>query len=349
MTRVSGGSKGFLVFLAILAVAAGVGWAWFNNGAGNDNFVEGRTVTFQVPEGVGASAVGDRLAEEGVIRSPLAFKLAARDDERANRIQPGTYQLVSGMSTDEILEILSAAPPAPESFRVTIPEGLTVTQTLERLAEAGPYTVDELRAALANVALPSWVPELPEEADEFEGLLFPDTYEFTVDTPAPDILARLVRRTEEILSEVTPPEGYDRYQLLTIASLIERETRLREEQPIVASVIYNRLAKPMRLQIDATVQYARGEHTDRVLFEDLAIASLWNTYEHDGLPPTPLSGAGRNAILAAAQPAETSYLFYVVNDLETGSHAFAETAEEHNANVAEFRRMRDEAENAGDG
>ena len=345
----SGGSKGFLLFLAVVAVVAGVGWSWFNSSFGDADFVEGRPVTFEVPEGVGASTVGDRLAEEGVIRSPLAFKLAAREDERANRIQPGTYELTSGMSTDEILEILSAAPPAAEAFRVTIPEGLTVTQTLERLAEASPYSIDELRSALTAVALPAWVPELPEEADEFEGLLFPDTYEFTVDTPAADVLGRLVQRTEEILSEVTPPEGYDRYQLLTVASLIERETRLREEQPVVASVIYNRLATPMRLQIDATVQYARGEHTDRVLFEDLAIASLWNTYEHDGLPPTPISGAGQHALQAAAAPAETNYLFYVVNDLETGSHAFAETAEQHNSNVAEFRRLRDEAENAGDG
>jgi UPF0755 protein len=345
----SGSSKGFLVFLLVLAVGAGVGWTWLSSGLGGSDFAEGEPVVFEVPEGIGASAVGDKLAEEGVIRSGLAFKLAARDDPRANRIRPGVYQLERGMSADEILEILSDAPPAAEVFRVTIPEGLTVDQTLDRIAAAGPYGEDELRAALANVALPEWVPELPEEADPFEGLLFPDTYEFTVETPAEEILAKLVAQTENIIGQVEPPAGFSRYEILIMASLIEREARLREEQPVIASVIYNRLSQPMRLQIDATVQYARGEHTDRVTFEDLRIASLWNTYEVDGLPPTPISGSGRAAILAAAEPSDTDYLFYVVNDLETGSHAFATTLDEHNRNVQEFRRMRAEAQAQSEG
>jgi UPF0755 protein len=292
-----------------------------------------------------------RSAEDGVIRSALAFKLAARGDDRANRIRPGTYRLERGMSSEDILGILSEAPPAAEVFRVTIPEGLTTDQTLERLAEAGPYTEEELRVALEGVALPAWVPvdTLPEDADVFEGLLFPDTYEFVVDTEPAEVLATLVAQTENIISQVTLPDGFDAYEVLIMASLIERETRVREEQPIVASVLHNRLARPMRLQIDATVQYARGEHTDRVTFDDLEVASLWNTYTNDGLPPTPISGSGRAAILAAEDPEDTNFVFYVVNDLENGTHAFAETLDEHNRNVAEFRRLRDESAAAADG
>lgn len=339
----SGSSKAFLAVLVILAIGVGVGVSWLTSGVGDD-FEEGERVVFEVPEGVGASTVSRLLADEGIIRSRLAFRLAARDDERSSKIRPGVYELERGMSADEILEILSEAPPAAEVFRVTVPEGLTVDQTLDRLADAGPHTREELRAALGSVALPSWVPELPEEADPFEGLLFPDTYEFTLDTDASQVLAKLVEQTESIVEQVEPPEGFDRYEVLIMASLVERETRVREEQEIIASVIHNRLQQPMRLQIDATVQYARGEHTDRVTFDDLKVASLWNTYENDGLPPTPISGSGRAAIVAAAEPAETDYLFYVLDDIEAGTHAFARTADEHNQNVAEFRRKRAELE-----
>jgi UPF0755 protein len=348
---VSGSSKGFLVFLLLLAVGLGAGWSWVSSNVlgSDDDFEEGEVVVVEVPEGVGASAVGDQLADEGVIRSAFAFKLAARDDERASQIRPGTYELQRGMSAAAILEILSEAPPAAESFRVTIPEGLTIDATLARLADAGPHSEDDLRAALDQVELPPWVPvdELPEDAELFEGLLFPDTYEFTVERSPAELIGALLEQTESVLADVDIPEGYDEYDMLIMASLIERETRVVEEQAMVSSVIYNRLAEPMRLQIDATVQYARGEHTDRVLFEDLEIASLWNTYQNDGLPPTPISAAGRSAITAAANPADTPYLFYVVNDLETGAHAFAETLTEHNRNVAEYQRLRAEAQADG--
>jgi UPF0755 protein len=347
---VSSSSKAFLVVLVVIGMAVGAGLAFLNGfGGGGSDFVEGQPVSFEVPEGVTTSEVAERLEQEGVIRSALAFRLAARGDERANRVQPGVYELETGLASEDILEILSTPPEGAETFRVTIPEGWTTDQILDRLDEASPHDRSDFDDALGAVALPGWVPELPEEADEFEGLLFPDTYEFVVEAEPQEILRTLLDRTEEILDEVTLPEGFDRYQVLILASLVERETRVPEEQPIVASVLHNRLDEPMRLQIDATVQYARGEHTDRVLLSDLDIDSVWNTYQHDGLPPTPISNAGRAAIEAAADPAETEYLFYVVDDIEEGTHAFAETADEHNANVAEFRRKRDEAEAQSDG
>lgn len=337
------------ILLVVLAIGAGVVYATlFAPGPLGDagEVADGEPVTVEIPEGLAASQVADLLVEEGVIRSAFAFKVAARFDERANQLRPGTYELRGGMSTDEILALLAAGPEPAETFRVTIPEGLSVDQTLERLADAGGYDVAALREALDAVALPAWVPvdRLPEEAEVFEGLLFPDTYEFLADAHPQEVLAQLVEQTEAVLDQVTPPEGLERYDVLIIASLIERETRVREEQAVVSSVIHNRLERGMRLQIDATVQYARGEHTDRVLFSDLEIQSLWNTYEVDGLPPTPIAAAGRSAIEAAADPADTAFLYYVVSDLETGAHAFAETKQEHDRNAAEFRRKRREAE-----
>jgi UPF0755 protein len=348
---VSKGSKTFLAVLLFLGLLGALGGSWlFATGGAGDEVAEGEPVAVVVPEGAGASTVADILEAEGVISSATAFRLAARFDERSGQLQAGTYELRAGMSTDEILDVLSEPPEAREFYRVTIPEGLTVDQILTRFADASPYGEDELEGALADVALPDWVPvdELPEGADPYEGMLFPDTYEFFVDEAPAEVLARLVAQTDAVLAEVDPPGELTRYEVLVVASLIEREARLREEQELISSVIHNRLAQPMRLQIDATVQYARGEHTDRLLYEDLDVDSPWNTYQVDGLPPTPIANAGRGAITAAASPADTAYLFYVVNDLETGAHAFAETQSEHDQNVAEYRRMRDEAQ-ADDG
>jgi UPF0755 protein len=308
-------------------------------GAASDE-TEGEPVVVEVAEGMGASSVADLLEDRGVIRSAFAFRVTARFDERANQIKPGTYELQVGMSHDEILELLSTGPAPPDTFRVTIPEGLTVDQTLQRFADApgSPFTVEELETALQGVPLPAWVPaDLPEDAEPFEGLLFPETYEFRTDTDAQAILTRLVAQTEQILDQITPPEGLDRYDVLIIGSLIEREARLRDEQRTISAVMHNRLAADMALQIDATVLYALGEHRDRVLYADLEVDSLWNTYRYPGLPPTPISGAGRAALEAAADPTDEDYLYYVVIDPETGEHGFSRTLDEHNQLRAQVR------------
>lgn len=322
-----------VVALALLGAAT---LSYLSGGAG-----DGEPVAFTVPEGVGANGLAEVLEEQGVIRSAFAFKLRARFDDRAGRILAGDYELRMGMSVAEVLSALSGGPRAPDTFRVLVREGLTVRQTLEAIAgsEGSPFTVDELEAALDAVALPEWVPadDLPGAAEPFEGLLFPDTYDFPLDVDAQTLLARLVRQTDRVLSSITPPEGLSAYQVLVMASLIEREARLREEQARISSVMHNRLNRDMPLQIDATVLYALGEHKDRVLYKDLEIDSPWNTYRYPGLPPTPISGAGRAAIEAAANPAQEDYLYYVVVDPTTGRHGFSRTLEEHN-------RLRQEAQ-----
>ena len=330
----------FLVMFVLGLIMAGC-TAVVNNLIGGADLASD-TVTVEVPEGVGAGGVADLLESEGVIRSATIFKLQARLDDRASRIRPGTYEFEPGASFDEILTALTEVPEAAPSFRVTIPEGLNVEQTLERIADAedSPFRKRQLRRALSRVALPAWVPqELPEEAEPFEGMLFPSTYDFLLAAAPEDVLSQLVEQTEKVMDRVGVP-AEERYSTLIKASLIERETRVREEQPIVSSVIHNRLEQGMRLQIDATVVYAKGETVNRVLTSDLQIQSPWNTYVVDGLPPTPISGAGESAIQAAANPEETDFLFYVVDDRDTGSHAFAETLEEHNRNVQEYREER---------
>lgn len=340
------------VFLVVLIVMVGGGYYAFqqwNQGPAAGTALAGQPVTVAIPEGTGARDVAQLLEDHGVVRSASAFTASAALDGRADQIKAGTYELDPADDASTILDILVAGPPGAETYSVTIPEGLTVTETLERLAGAdgSPFTVEELREALALVALPEWVPPrdggLPEGAEAFEGLLFPDTYEFAVDEPADQVLTRLVTETDSVVTEVGPSARNDLslYQTLVLGSLIEREARVAEERPVISSVIHNRLADGIALQIDATVIYgievATGERKDRLINEDYTFDSPWSTYIHPGLPPTPISGVGRAALEAAANPAETDYYYYVVEDPETGAHRFSETLAEHNQAIAEIR------------
>ncbi|CAN5343561.1 endolytic transglycosylase MltG [soil metagenome] len=343
----SNSSKVFLVFL-ILAIGGGYyAWEQFNPGAGAEVVLAEGPVSLEIPEGTGARGVGRILEDNGVIRSANAFTMQASADGRANQIQAGTYTLDSRMSVESILDILVEGPPRVATYRVTIPEGLTIDQTFDRIAAAdgSPLTVEELREGLGLVALPSWVPprELPEGAEAFEGLLFPETYEFTVEQSAADVLTRLVTQTDDVVSSVgaASRNGLTVYETLVLASLVEREARLGEERPVISSVIHNRLDIGMALQIDATVVYgievATGERPERLLNEDYDFQSPWSTYTNPGLPPTPISGVGRSSMEAAAAPDETPFFFYVVEDPETGRHRFSETLAEHQAAIQEIR------------
>lgn len=343
----SGGSKAFLVVLVLTGAGALVGLRSLGSSG-----PEGPPVTVEIPEGVGVRGVADLLEQEGVIGSAFAFSARARFDDRADNIRPGTYQLRPGMETTAILaEIAPEASEVPQApaFTVTVPEGLTVQQTLQRIADAegSPHSVESLQAALAQVPVPEWVPvaEIPEPRPyagltPYEGLLFPDTYEFRADEPPEAVLARMMERTEEVLAEVPDSPTLDQYDTLTVASLIEREARLAEERPTISSVIANRLEDGQALQIDASVLYATGKVGENsVTRDDTGTESPWNTYAVPGLPPTPISGAGRSAIEAAAAPADTEYRYYVVSDPETGAHAFAETFAQHEQNVAQYRAL----------
>ena len=179
--------------------------------------------------------------------------------------------------------------------------------------------------------------KLPKAAEPFEGLLSPNTYDFRQDATAQDVLNELVLQTDNHLRTVGVEQN-EMYDTLIIASLIEREVRVPDERPVVASVIDNRLAEDTTLNIDAAVRYANlrknGEAT-----VDTDVKSPWNTYRNAGLPPTPIAAPGRAALEAAADPPDTDFFYYVVCDVETGAHAFSETLDQHNRNVAQYREI----------
>lgn len=304
----------------------------------------GLPVEVQIPRGATAREIGDLLAARGVIRSAVEFEAAVRLADAAGRLQAGRYDLETGMSTDQVIEELLAGPIVP-TYWVTIREGLRIEEILAALEEQTPFGRDELEAALLSGAVVSALLEAEgaPKLQDWEGLLFPDTYQFAEGAAATDVLSRLARTMEQRVEAIDWSEfeeaGLSRYEGVIVASLIEAETRVDEDRPLVSSVIRNRLEQGMQLQIDATVLYALGERGIALTFADLEIDSPYNTYFIAGLPPTPIAAPGRASLEAAASPAATDYLYYVLTSTD-GSHSFT-------ASYDEFLRFKEQAKADG--
>lgn len=299
----------------------------------------GVPVTLEIPLGSTGQDIGALLAGQGVVRSALEFEVAVRNVDAAQRLQAGTYDLTTLMDPAEVVAVLVAGP-EPAVYRVTVIEGQTVEEMLSSLAVDTPHDFSVFEEALLGGEVETSLRAMPEEVTlaDWEGLLFPDTYEFSRSAEAASILQRMASTMEQRVNSVDWGDwlalGYSEYEGIILASLVETEVRVDEERPVVASVIHNRLADGMKLDIDATVLYALGTN-DPTRFDN-TIDSPYNTYLVAGLPPTPIASPGRSSLEAAANPADTPYYFYVLADTE-GGHAFAETLDEHNANVEQAR------------
>jgi UPF0755 protein len=287
-------------------------------GAGGARVVE-------IPVSSDTFDIAARLKGAGLIRSPAAFHLGLYRWGLAGKLKAGYYRLAPSMSASEIAETIASGKVATE--KVTIPEGFTVAQIAERLEATG------LCRAQAFAVVP------PEEltsrelipTGSLEGYLFPATYVIEYGTDAPGIADQMVDAFEQRITQGMAADlvrsRRPLSQIVTVASLIEREARVAKDRPLIASVIYNRLQKGMRLQIDATVLYALGRHKSRVTLQDLKVDSPFNTYRHAGLPPHPICNPGEASVRAALRPAKTHYLYYVARP--DGSHVFTRTYAEH--------------------
>jgi len=336
----------FLIAVAGLGIVLSASWLGQRVGDivggaddGNVRVEPGRDVVLEIPEGASAAAIARLLEEAGVVSSAVQFEAAVRQSDVDQSLRAGVYELVTGMSPGEVIDVLRRGP-VVVVFDVTIPEGLRVAEIIERLAEASSIAVAEFEQALTTRSVTTSLAELEESLSlsDWEGLLFPDTYRFSSEATPADMLNRMARTMEQRIATVDWTEftdaGLTLYEGIIIASLIESEVKVADERPLVSSVIRNRLNAEMLLQIDATVLYALGTR-DPAEF-DSSIDSPYNTYRFAGLPPGPISAPGLASLEAAAAPAETSYLYYVLS-AEDGSHTFSETLEEHNAAVAKSR------------
>ncbi len=300
-------------------------------------------VLLAVAPGTSTAGIAAALEEAGLVRSGLVFRYYVRRRGVDQKLQAGNYLLRYGMTTDEIINELVAGNVYRPTFTVTIPEGLTLEQIAARLAEVGAVDYDEFMN-LAKSASPALGEILPGQRHAMEGYLYPDTYQFEVGATAQTILRRLEARLLEVFSpelrQRAEELGLTTHQVITLASLIEKEVSVPEERELVSAVLHNRIKKKMPLQIDATVIYALGEHKPVVLLRDLEVDSPYNTYRVDGLPPGPIAAPGRASILAVLYPADVDYLYYRAREDGTGGHYFARTFSEHQDNIRKAQQNR---------
>jgi UPF0755 protein len=291
------------------------------------------SIEIRVQDGDTLSDIARTLVDAGVIASVGPFVDAAEAHPDAMGIQPGVYQMRLQMSGQAALDLL-LAPDSRLVSRVTLREGLTVPATLAELAEATGTPLPELEAAAADTAalgVPAWA------RGNVEGLLFPATYDFEPDTAPVDMLRAMVTRATQALDQLNIP-AEQRLQMLTEASLVQAEAASPEDMARVATVLNNRIAAGMPLQLDSTVNYATGKGGVTTTAEDRANPSPYNTYAHPGLPPGPIGNPGEDAMRAVLTPAPGDWLFFVTVNPDTGETRFARTAEEHEQNVLLFQQ-----------
>lgn len=298
----------------------------------------GEKVAVDIVPGTSVSGVATRLEDEGVITSASIFRLYLKVAGGAGSIQAGEYELRKNLSMPAAKAALRRGP-SIKFQKLTIPEGWTLEQIADKVGELPGRSRDKFLTAARSGTVKSKYQ--PPGSTNLEGLLFPDTYLVTDKEDETGIVRRLVDRFDKVADEVgletaDRPNGLGAYQVIVAASLVESEAKVKEDRPLIASVISNRLEKGMKLQIDATVLYAIG-HKERVLYKDLEVDSPYNTYKIDGLPPTPISAAGKASLEAMLRPEKTTYLYYVLSD-KNGKHAFATTPAEFEALKAEARR-----------
>lgn len=310
---------------------------------------EAQRISF--PPGTGVAQLALELEQKGIIRNARIFTWYLKYKQEGGRFQAGEYDMRPGLWPDEIIGRLNRGETVKEAgLRLTVPEGFTVRQIAEKLqAEHGVDSSIFLQAVQsykgAEGTVGADIPDDPSIRYRLEGYLFPETYEWKKDADANEMIASMMQELDKRLAQLPPDwkeamakQNLTFHQILTIASLIEREVVVDEERPIVSGVIHNRLKQGMPLQIDATVQYLFDKQKERLLYEDLRIESPYNTYLNKGLPPGPIASPSLASIQAAIYPAETQYLFYVTKKDGTRGHLFAETFEQHTKNIAESNK-----------
>ncbi len=287
-----------------------------------------------VPAGASFREAADSLGAAGLVRSPRLFRWYARVMGRDRTIRAGTYVLAPGQSWNALIDALHTGLGVVAT--VTIPEGWMLRQMIPVLARALELPPDSLEAAVRDSALRARV-GAPTET--LEGYLFPDTYTFAVGTSARQVVAAMVARFERAWlpawNERLAALGRTRHEVVTLASIVEKEVRLPEERPVVAAVYWNRLRIGMPLQADPTVIYALGRATSRVLYADLEVRSPYNTYRNRGLPPGPIAAPGAAALGATVHPAQVPYRYFVAHP--DGHHEFRTTYREHLVAIREVR------------
>ena len=287
-----------------------------------------------VPKGSSAEEIANKLVAHGILRNRFYFLIATKIMRAEKDLKFGEYELYAGMAPIAAVRKLTAGNTLAR--RLTVPEGLTISQIGQRLERDGLVSKDVFVAQTRSAELRT---VLGVRNDTVEGFLFPDTYYITEGENPDNLVRMMVNRFEEVYRqefEASSASGeYDVFDIVTIASIVEKEAFLDSEKPLIAGVVYNRLRKNMRLYCDVTVQYALNKFGRRLTYADLESDSPFNTYTHHGLPPGPICNPGRASLRAALHPEQTDYLYFVSKN--NGTHQFSGTLAEHNRAVRKYQ------------
>ena len=324
----------FLMSLTIFVAAVAIGLFWYGKTEFEKPGPLDQASTFLVREGASFNEIASGLEMRGIITDQRIFKLAGKAKLGDDTLKAGEYEIKANASMEQILELMRSGKSILHAF--TVPEGQTTAQIIARLR------ADEVLEG-----------DLPAELPP-EGALLPETYKFTRGTTRAEILQQMAKAQERALNQIWEKRAPNlplasKEELVTLASIVEKETGRADERPRVAAVFLNRLEKGMRLQSDPTVIYGlfggEGKPADRPIYRsDLEKETPYNTYVIKGLPPGPIANPGREAMEAVANPSRTKEYYFVADG--SGGHAFAETLDDHNANVARWRKITAEREAA---
>jgi UPF0755 protein len=324
------------LFIIVIVLLAALAAFWYARIDDPLNLKSPVTVTIQ--PGSGAKQIARVLHENKVIRNALAFRLYARRENIEALLKPGEYIFNGEVSLNDIAAQLIKGQIANDDIKITIPEGLTDAKTAALLEEKGVVSAAAFMDYAQNGDFPyEYLPPRGQE-NRLEGFLFPETYMIGASWGEEEIIDMLLAQFTKVWTDewnerageldMTPLE------IITLASIIEKEARVNEDRPLISSVFYNRLNTDMALQSCATVQFILGVPKDPLLYEDLEIESPYNTYKYKGLPPGPIASPGEASIEAALFPADTDYFYFVAK--KDGSHHFSRTLAEHNAASAKY-------------
>jgi UPF0755 protein len=292
----------------------------------------------EIPAALGVLGIARHLAEQGVIRSQAAFVGLAVLRGTARSLKAGEYEVPQGASLLTVLQLLETGRVKPHLL--VVPEGFTVRELARQIEAEGIATAADVARVASS---PFLAQSLGIEASSVEGYLFPDTYQVTKGTRVEEILGRMVQRfrekagTADVVARARR-RGLSLHQLVTLASIVEKEAALASERPIIARVFLNRLERDMPLQADPTVAYAMAKEGRPPTREDLQVDHPFNTYRSRGLPPGPIGSPGRSAIDAVLDPADVPYLYFVA--IDDRAHHFSTTLDEHKQAVARYRQYR---------
>ena len=298
----------------------------------------GLDVNVTIPEGASGDEIASLLASNHVIEDPKEYYAAVTRANAESTLKPGSYLFKTCQDPDEVVQLLVSGPNA--GVTLTIQEGLTVAQTAQRVEECCGISADDF---IAQAKASNYVSDYPflEGAydDSLEGYLYPKTYTFSDSVTADEIIRKLLDQFQSETASIGLEDGANgltAQQIVTMASLIERETAVESERPTVASVIYNRLNANMMLQIDAAIVYARGGGSQSVTYSDLEIDSPYNVYKNYGLTPGPICSPSVSSIKAALNPDSTDYLYYVASAAGDGTHKFSSDYSQFEKDTEEY-------------